>query len=440
MLLAQLRQIYWPIDPSADILRTARLRLLAVLSTALGALGCFTGAVSYPTTIEAYPVQTWVGLLGPLALLLAPFAMFWTGQLKLVGAAVITLVFGLILFPAVSMGGAANPVILYLTGLPILATFLIGYRAGIAAGALTIGSLVGLYVLRGALPGLPDGFDEALAAQWNTITLSILIVAISLFVVIFHREMARANRELDTARMAANAGSAAKSEFVANMSHEIRTPMNGILGMAALLQNSELNDAQRSQVEIIERSGEMLLALLNDVLDLAKIEAGELQIESIPFSLRRVLNNLAGLHGLMAEAKGLIFHLDIPAEMGDEYIGDPLRLNQILNNLLSNAVKFTQEGSVTLSARQNADGLVFTVKDSGVGIDPAELERLFQPFTQADVSTTRRHGGTGLGLPICRKLSRLLGGTIEVESFPDEGSAFILRLPFPPAEPARAAA
>ncbi|WP_421788122.1 sensor histidine kinase [Hyphobacterium sp.] len=440
MHASQLFRIFWPRAHDGDVLRTTRERLLTSLSTIVGVLAVGTAALSYSGMVDDYPVQTYVGLFGPMLFLLAPVALHLTGRLQLIAGILLTLVFAQIMLPALTIGGAANPVILYLTGLPVLTTFLINYRAGLVVAALVIVSIAVMYFLREMLPGLPGGFDEARAAHWNTITLCILITAISAFAAIFQSEMHKANRRLDTARQAANAGNAAKSQFLANMSHEIRTPMNGILGMVALLRASKLDDMQASQLEIIERSSEMLLALLNDVLDMSKIESGEISIESVPFELRKVVDNARDLHGLLAEAKGLALRIDLPPDLDTAFIGDPLRLSQILNNLLSNAIKFTREGYIELAVSERRGQVVFAVKDSGIGIAPDQAERLFLPFTQADSSTTRKYGGSGLGLTISRRLCRLMGGDLTLTSAPGQGALFEARLPLRRARKSDAAA
>jgi len=422
-------QIFWPESRPDDVLRTARERLLVALSLTTSLLGVVSAAISFNAMIETHPFQTFVGIVGPLICLTAPFALYLTGRLQLIAGLVVGHLFVLITIPAISVGGAANPVILYFAGLPVLATFLIGYRAGLVSGVAIVGTIIALFIFGDRLPGLPNGFDEAMAAQWNAITLSFLIVSISLFAAVFQREMGKANTHLNKARLAATAGNAAKSQFLANMSHEIRTPLNGILGMAALMKKSDLTEAQIGQAEIIEKSGEMLLSLLNDILDMSKIEAGEVKIEKIAFDLGEVIETAMSLHGLTAEAKGLRVATDIPEQAYGTFIGDPLRVSQILNNLMSNAVKFTSSGRIRLSVVVSENAVEFIVKDSGIGIEPDKLDRLFEPFTQADASTTRLHGGTGLGLSISRQLCKIMGGKLSATSTPGEGSIFAATLP-----------
>jgi signal transduction histidine kinase/AmiR/NasT family two-component response regulator len=234
------------------------------------------------------------------------------------------------------------------------------------------------------------------------------------------------------AKEEAEAASQAKSAFLATMSHEIRTPLNGVLGMAQVMaRDPELPETQRRRIEVVRESGEALLAILNDVLDLSKVEAGKLQLEDIAFDLDAVARGACQAFSAVAAEKGLSFRLEFYPGAAGRYRGDPTRLRQILYNLLSNAVKFTEAGEIGVIARRSEGVLSLEIADTGIGIAPAQLERLFGKFEQADASTTRRHGGTGLGLSISRELARLMGGDISAESTPGEGARFTVRLPLP---------
>ena len=232
----------------------------------------------------------------------------------------------------------------------------------------------------------------------------------------------------------AEAASRAKSDFLANMSHELRTPMNGVLGMTGLLRETSLNNEQRELVETIASSGESLLLLLNDILDLSKIEADGLTLEETPFNLPSLMQDLMKLFDPLAKKKGLALHFNSDPNLPHYVVGDPARLRQIATNLIGNALKFTECGSVqlTLTTESESDGrarIGFHVQDTGIGIREQNLDKIFNKFTQADESTTRRFGGTGLGLTICKYLAEAMGGTIGVSSVFGQGSDFHFALP-----------
>ena len=242
--------------------------------------------------------------------------------------------------------------------------------------------------------------------------------------------------DIASARRAAEAATQAKSEFLANMSHEIRTPMTAILGFAdLLLERGHLDDTPGEHVDAvrtIKRNGEHLLGIINDILDLSKVEAGKMQVERIPTSPCRMMADVASLVRPQAEGKGLAFEVRYAGPVPDVIHTDPTRLRQILVNLLGNAVKFTEVGRVCLTARLSEEGeapaMVFEVEDTGVGMSRAQLAGLFQPFMQADTSTTRRFGGTGLGLTISKRFAEMLDGGIAVRSTPGTGSVFTVTI------------
>jgi len=250
-------------------------------------------------------------------------------------------------------------------------------------------------------------------------------------------DLKAAMRELELARDAANAANVLKTQFLANMSHEIRTPLNGVLAMAEVMALGQLDEVQRDRLDVIRRSGGLLLAVLNDVLDLSKIEAGKLTLFEDDFDVEVAIDQARENFEVMARSKGLGFEVAISDEAKGWWRGDADRLRQIVGNLLSNAVKFTPQGSVGAAVDiSEAGGLRIVVRDSGVGISPEKLPSLFEKFTQADNSATRRFGGTGLGLAICRELTQMMGGSIDVESREGHGSTFTVELPLGRGRPA----
>ena len=334
------------------------------------------------------------------------------------------------------------------------------YRTG-----LSVESALGLFLvflgcqagfrttrMLGTYSALFVGAVAVMAAQLPTATvprvpfLSTLAALGLLGTYVLHARLAVVRR-LERARADALAAAEAKSEFLATMSHEIRTPMNGVIGMADLLSTTELTEEQSDYVGTIRASGDALLAIINDVLDLSKIEAGRLEIETVPFSLRACIEDALDVVAPRAADKGIELIHRVAPSLPDAFVGDPLRLRQILLNLLSNAVKFTDAGAVTVEVaaaeRAPLDGpahgrvpLVIHVADTGIGIPRDRLDGLFDMFSQVDSSTTRRYGGTGLGLAISLRLAELLGGTLEADSVEGEGSTFSLRLDLPAGIPA----
>ncbi len=237
------------------------------------------------------------------------------------------------------------------------------------------------------------------------------------------------NVELDLAKKRAQEAARIKSEFLANMSHELRTPLNGVIGFTRLTLKTELTPTQRDHLNTIERSANNLLAIINDVLDFSKLEAGKLILESIPFPLRSTLDEVVTLLAHSSHDKGLELTLNIKSDVPDNVIGDPLRLQQIITNLVGNAIKFTENGNIDILVEKRALSntkvqIEVQIRDTGIGIPERDQSRLFQAFRQADASISRRHGGTGLGLVITQKLVNEMGGDISFHSLPNRGSTF----------------
>ncbi len=242
-------------------------------------------------------------------------------------------------------------------------------------------------------------------------------------------------KELIDARDQAIASGQAKSQFLANMSHEIRTPLNGILGNLELLNGENLNEEARKSAHDALDSGRVLMGLLNDILNLSKINAGQLVLDPAPFELRDVFQGVEQIYGTGFREKGIHLNISMDAALPCWIVGDSLRLRQIINNLTSNALKFTSKGIVTIhAAKEDHDFVKITIADSGIGISEENIRKLFTPFTQADSGTTRRFGGTGLGLSISRELARLMGGDVTLTSQEGVGTKFTVRIPFPSCE------
>ncbi|TAJ69937.1 MAG: response regulator [Phenylobacterium sp.] len=300
------------------------------------------------------------------------------------------------------------------------------------AGGRSVGRLAwtphrpGVRILTDAAPALALGL-LAVGAVMAALGWQILRVVRRLGA--HERALTAAMGELEDARDRAESANIAKSQFLANMSHEIRTPLNGVLGMAQVLAQSDLQPADREKLQVIRNSGGALLALLNDILDLSKVEAGKMELDVAPFDLEQTVEAATRGFATLAAEKAVRFLVEVEPAAAGVWLGDGGRIRQVLANLTSNAVKFTAAGEVRVRVRRTDHGIACTVSDSGVGIAPDRLERLFRRFSQVDPSPTRRFGGTGLGLAISREFVELMGGRVAVTSVEGRGSAFSFELP-----------
>ena len=357
------------------------------------------------------------------------------------------------IFPAVATvttgAWAAAPLLAWFSGAPfgqaLAMTLLVsGYVLVFAQlrssprQAMVISSPYGLaaLIIAGSLFGTPLFWPFLAVIPFTAAGMFVLVTMTMLReerIRAFQAHQSHLIEELEAARDKANAASDAKSNFLGVISHELRTPMNGVLGAAQLLSATRLENTQREYLSIIRNSGDNLLSLLNDILDMTKIEAGKMTFEVVDVSVEDLHRRVTGPFQAQAEAKGLHFNTTFEGEIPAVVRGDPLRVCQVIHNLLSNAVKFTDKGEILYTVRgerlsDRRARFDFCVTDSGAGIAPDDVERLFQPFTQVDASSTRRFGGTGLGLTISRRMANIMGGDITVTSALGMGSTFVLSI------------
>lgn len=438
--MRKLWELAWPPVRDGDILRAARERMLNIMALTVALLGGIAGALNLSANIHTYPVQAIAGLVIPLSALSIPIIARDPRLVKPAGIALCIALYALVTGMIGTIGGMYHPAAIYFVGLPVPAAFLIGHRAGLFTAVLCCLTMLGFYLFGGGIENPFLDLTSAYQVGWITIVLFILTLGVGVAASVFQHELEGAGRALDRARQSANAANRAKSDFLAGMSHEIRTPMNAVLGMAQVLEQADIPEAHKRQAETLARSGRLLLRLVNDVLDLSKIEAGKLEIEATRFNLADVAGTVEALYGPAALEKGIRFSITLSEGAQEDLIGDPVRISQILNNLVSNAIKFTAEGEVRVEIDcRHAEGssgrdIQISVRDTGIGIAAAEIDRLFQPFTQAEPGTARTFGGTGLGLAICRRLCELMTGEIGVDSTPGLGSTFRVRLNVEPAD------
>ncbi|MCA9537724.1 MAG: response regulator [Myxococcales bacterium] len=423
-------------DTVARADRARRERLFLMLTTVVVAVTlAIVGGVGY----DAGKGTFWV-YIGGVALVVANAV--WRrmgGSLPATSNVLVAVVFTVLTGVTLGTGGVGLPAPFGLAIVPMLAILLGGLRASLFWTIMAIGVLVLLTVLHARDFNFPIVIDQQSLQKRFLVGMAGIVVLLCALALLFDwlsraalRDLSLVHADLDDAREQAQEANRTKTRFLANMSHEIRTPMNGVLNMLDLLRDGPLSEGQRRSVDVAYRSAQALLHLLNDIVDLAKVEAGALALEARPFSLHRSVREVIEFFALSASGKGLRLSFEPGEDAPDGLIGDAFRLRQVLINLVGNAIKFTTKGGIRVRVSSNARGeTVLKVVDSGIGIASDQVERIFDPFTQADASSTRRHGGTGLGLAISRQLVEQMGGTLRAESALGTGSTFIVTLPLP---------
>lgn len=427
-----------------ELRRRCRLLVGGTLMLALMSLGFAVNAA----TLDP-PVWFTVVVLGLSTALLAatPMVLRGTGSVRGAGAlAVFTMLFEVVML--VWRIGPEAPAQLVLIVMPMIAFFFVDTFAGLLTAVVCVAAVAVLHMVGDTGQAAGSGYDPADLARIHTLLICVLTVFVAVLSWLYETarheaaeterraqaSLREANEALMVARDAAQQASEAKTAFLATVSHEIRNPLHGVIGTLSLLERTNLDDRQRQYVSMGDRSARLLEALVGDVLDLSKIEAGRVELELGVVELRALVEAVVGTQISEARGKGLLLSAEVTPEVPAAVRVDPLRLQQILTNLLGNAIKFTRHGSVRFAVRalsREAKTVVlrFEVQDTGIGVEPAMLAAIFEPFRQADSTTTRRYGGTGLGLAISRRIARLMGGDMHAVSVPGEGSTFCADLP-----------
>ncbi|MEM0929614.1 MAG: ATP-binding protein [Pseudomonadota bacterium] len=384
--------------------------LIAIIATSLN--GLQPSIVICPITLSVYASSVWVLNRGGSTMTAA--------MILLISSSLGTLGFVL------ASGGLFGPGAVLFIGGPMAGALLIGMRGAIGAGVVT-GAITLLLYAYG-----PGVIVNAKSIVHVTIQL-VALISFTLFSVAITRMTNAILNDALRARDDANKANRSKSDFLANMSHEIRTPLNGVIALAESLSQDELSDESRKKTQVIQNSGEILLRIINDILDVSKMEAGAIEVEQRPFDLGALVSHLDSLYRPTANERGLAFEVGIDSNLKVWRTGDEHRLSQISSNLISNAIKFTRQGSIKVRFEPSGRGIRLIVADTGRGMEPEQAERVFCPFVQADSSTTRQFGGTGLGLSIVRGLTDRMGGDVSLETAMGEGTTFTVDLPFPEA-------
>lgn len=391
-------QYLWPNTPGIDFQMT-------LIFTAIGC------AISIPFTISFLSLKTH-----------APQLIRWFTYLFWIWVAI---AIAAVVYPGTWLM-ALSLIVLLPGGTSLLVAGVLMWRKGVPAAKFYVIAWLALISCTGIYDMLLLGFYPI-----NVITTYSLQFGNAVEITLFSLGLAYRIKSLDQEKQKANTLTEAKSEFLATMSHEIRTPMNGILGMAEMLKETQLSKQQTSYLSTILSAGQTLMTVLNDILDYSKIEAGKLELESVPYNFRRLIDETASVFSVKASEKQLFYTVYMSVDVPAIISGDPTRTRQVLSNFISNAFKFTQSGQVTINVEKlkSRNQILVRVEDSGIGIAEDKLASVFEKFTQADNSITRQYGGTGLGLPISKKFIELMGGKIGVNSYVGEGSTFWFTIP-----------
>lgn len=435
---SSLNHFFWPPVVDGDYLDAARKRCLVILCITGGLIGIASGLYDFENYYAQYPVHTLITIFTPMALFIGPVLIARAANVRTVAWLFLSYVYLGLTMVTLTSGGMISYAAFFLLPWVMLVTLFLGWKEGIGGALLVLCTYLMLNAVHGDIRPSPFDITTGAMSRWLVVGLSFALIMLTAGAATFQREMERAAIKLSEARIEAEAANRAKSDFLAKMSHEIRTPMNGVLGMAEMLESSSLDDQQKLYAKTISASGTSLLAIINDILDLSKIEAGRLSFENEPIELKGFIDQINMLFQTSAKQKQLDFLVSYDEDLPAEVIGDAGRIRQILINLIGNALKFTHEGHIKIKVGGGANNTIadleFTVEDTGIGVPADKVEDIFNKFEQVETSTTRRFEGAGLGLSISRQLAHTMGGELTMQSVQNEGCSFTFKVSLPIAQ------